>query len=152
MLFSLLPMDCFLFALLFGDDSTNTRLERVQQELLTIAVPRAKAGALDFMRASTELAAAGTWQDPGNVSNDERADNVLLDMRFDIADASGNTTSFVMEPAFAVGRDSFFGRRIRLDDPQPPTSGASYVANWEEFRAFIDAARHRMADELPPRT
>ena len=48
--------------------------------------------------------------------------------------------------------DSFFGRRIRLDDPKPPTSGASYVANWEEFRAFIDAARRRMADELPPRT
>jgi subtilisin family serine protease len=39
------------------------------------------------------------------------ADNVLIDLRFDIADASGNTTSFVMEPAFAVGRDSFFGRR-----------------------------------------
>jgi subtilisin family serine protease len=39
------------------------------------------------------------------------ADNVLIDLRFDVADASGNTTSFVMEPAFAVGRDSFFGRR-----------------------------------------
>ena len=39
------------------------------------------------------------------------ADNVLIDLRFDIADAGGNTTSFVMEPAFAVGRDSFFGRR-----------------------------------------
>ena len=39
------------------------------------------------------------------------ADNVLLDLRFDIADAAGNTTSFVMAPAFAVGRDSFFGRR-----------------------------------------
>ena len=39
------------------------------------------------------------------------ADNVLIDLRFDIADASGNTSSFVMEPAFAVGRDSFFGRR-----------------------------------------
>ena len=39
------------------------------------------------------------------------ADNVLLDMRFDLVDAAGNTTSFVMEPAFAVGRDSLFGRR-----------------------------------------
>jgi subtilisin family serine protease len=46
--------------------------------------------------------------DLGGVAN---ADNVLIDLRFDIADASGNTTSFVMEPAFAVGRDSFFGRR-----------------------------------------
>jgi hypothetical protein len=71
-----------LFALLFGDDLTDTRLERVQQELLTLALPRSKAGALDFMRASTELAAAGTWQDPESVSNDERADNVLLEVQF----------------------------------------------------------------------
>jgi hypothetical protein len=71
-----------LFALLFGDDTTGTRLERMGQELLTLAVPRSKAGALDFMRASTELTAAGTWQDPDSVSNDERADNVLLEVQF----------------------------------------------------------------------
>ena len=71
-----------LFALLFGDASTNTNLDRVQQELLTLAVPRSKAGALDFMRASTELAAAGTWQDPQSVSNDERAANILLEVQF----------------------------------------------------------------------
>lgn len=47
-----------------------------------MAVPRAKAAALDFMRASTELAAEGTWQDPQSVSNDERADNVLLEVQF----------------------------------------------------------------------
>jgi hypothetical protein len=71
-----------LFALLFGDESTGTKLDRVQQELLTLALPRAKAWTLDFMRASTELAAAGTWQDPDSVSNDERADNVLLEVQF----------------------------------------------------------------------
>jgi hypothetical protein len=71
-----------LFALLFGDASTDSRLERVQQELLTMALPRHKAQALDFMRASTELAAAGTWQDPDSVSNDERADNVLIEVQF----------------------------------------------------------------------
>ncbi len=40
------------------------------------------------MRASTELAAtAGTWQDPESVSNDERADNVLLEVQYgDTAD------------------------------------------------------------------
>ena len=74
-------------ALLFGDATTNTSLERVQQELLTIAIPRSKAAALDFMRASTELAAAGTWQDPHNVSSDERADNVMLEVQFgEVAD------------------------------------------------------------------
>ena len=71
-----------LFGLLYGDPSTATRLDRIQQELLTLAIPRAKQGSLDFMRASTELAAAGTWQDPASVSNDERADNVLLEVQF----------------------------------------------------------------------
>ena len=71
-----------LFALLFGDASTNTRLPRTQRELLTLTLPRFKAGALDFMRASTELSAAGTWQDPDSVSNDIRADNVILEVEF----------------------------------------------------------------------
>ena len=71
-----------LFALLFGDDSNGTHLVRIQQELLTMALPRFKSGALDFMKASTELTAAGTWQDPHSVSNDERADNVLLEVQF----------------------------------------------------------------------
>jgi hypothetical protein len=71
-----------LFALLFGDESTGTTIERVQQELLTFALPRFKAGSLDFMRAATELTAAGTWQDPDSVSNDERADNVLLEVQY----------------------------------------------------------------------
>ena len=47
---------------------------------LRAAAPKARA--LDFMRASTELAAAGTWQDPDSVSNDERADNVLLEVQY----------------------------------------------------------------------
>ncbi|MBI4731117.1 MAG: hypothetical protein HY781_03125 [Chloroflexi bacterium] len=72
----------FLFALLFGDEGTNTHLERTQRELLTLAVPRDKADALDFMKATTELSALGTWQDPERVSNDQRADNVLLEVEF----------------------------------------------------------------------
>jgi hypothetical protein len=71
-----------LFALLFGDESTGTTLARAQQELLTMALPLGKAPALDFMRASTELTAAGTWQDPDSVSDDERAANVLLEVQF----------------------------------------------------------------------
>ena len=71
-----------LFGLLFGDAATNTRLDRIQRELLTLTLPRFKAGALDFMRASTEVAAAGTWQDPESVSNDIRADNVIIEVEF----------------------------------------------------------------------
>jgi hypothetical protein len=41
--------------------------------------------------------------------------------------------------------DAFFGRPIHLDDPRPPTSGETYVANWSEFRAFVEAAQREMA-------
>lgn len=71
-----------LFALLFGDEGTGTQFHRIQRELLTLAVPRDKAEALDFMKATTELSALGTWQDPERVSNDQRADNVLLEVEF----------------------------------------------------------------------
>ena len=71
-----------LFALLFGDESTQTQFKRVQRELLTFALPRFKAEALDFMKASTEMSAAGTWQDPDSVSNDARADNVIMEVEY----------------------------------------------------------------------
>ena len=72
----------FLFALLFGDETANIRFQRIQRELLTLTLPREKAEALDFMKATTELSALGTWQDPERVSNDQRADNVLLEVEF----------------------------------------------------------------------
>jgi hypothetical protein len=34
------------------------------------------------MKATTELSALGTWQDPERVSNDLRADNVLLEVEY----------------------------------------------------------------------
>lgn len=71
-----------LFALLFGDESTHTHLSRQEQELLTITLPVFKASALDFMKATTELSAFGTWQDPESVSNDQRADNTLLQVEY----------------------------------------------------------------------
>jgi hypothetical protein len=71
-----------LFGLLFGDESTNTYFQRTQRELLTLTLPRDKVEALDFMKATTELSAFGTWQDPESVSNDHRADNVLLEVEY----------------------------------------------------------------------
>ncbi|MEZ5401778.1 MAG: hypothetical protein R2729_19045 [Bryobacteraceae bacterium] len=71
-----------LYALLFGDAATNTRFRRVQRELLTLTVPRAKASPLRFMQAATELSGAGTWQDPEGVSGDERADNVIVEVEY----------------------------------------------------------------------
>ncbi len=71
-----------LFGFLFGDEHTNTRFHRTQKELLTLTVPRLKADALDFMKATTELSALGTWQDPRGAANDMRADNVVLEIEY----------------------------------------------------------------------
>lgn len=71
-----------LFGFLFGDESTNTSLHRVQRGLLTLTVPRMKSDALDFMKATTELTAQGTWQDPKGAANDMRADNVVLEIEY----------------------------------------------------------------------
>ena len=71
-----------LFGLLFGDHSTKTDFKRSEREMLTLTIPRFKSDALDFMKATTELSALGTWQDPDSVSNDSRADNVILEVEF----------------------------------------------------------------------
>ena len=71
-----------LYGLLFGDEATNTRLQRTQRELLTLTVPRQKSTALDFMKATTELSALGTWQDPRGAANDMQADNVVLEVEY----------------------------------------------------------------------
>lgn len=71
-----------LYGLLFGDESTSTRFERTQRELLTLTVPRLKADSLDFMKATTELSALGTWQDPRGAANDMEADNVVLEIEY----------------------------------------------------------------------
>jgi hypothetical protein len=109
-----------LFALLFGDESTGTDLERTQHELLTFALPRFKAGALDFMRASTELAAAGTWQDPDSVSNDERADNVMLEVQFgDTADevvGRGVIVALGLINNLEVNEQVLYARMINIEE------------------------------------
>jgi hypothetical protein len=71
-----------LYGLLFGDESTATRFDRVQRELLTLTLPRAKGGAFDFIPAATELSGAGMWRDPDGVSDDVRADNVIVEVEF----------------------------------------------------------------------
>jgi hypothetical protein len=71
-----------LYGLLFGDETTRTSFDRTQRELLTLTLPRAKAAALDFIPAATELSGAGLWRDPAGVSNDERADNVIVEIEF----------------------------------------------------------------------
>ena len=82
-------------------------------------LPRFKAGALDFMRASTELAAAGTWQDPESVSNDERADNVLLEVQYgDIEDervGDGIIVALTLINNLEVNEQVLYARMINVE-------------------------------------
>jgi|GEM_PF-1219168 len=71
-----------LFAILFGDESTSVKFERVEQELLTLTLPRFKAPAIDFMKATTEIDSLGFWQDPDSVSNDNQAENILFQVEY----------------------------------------------------------------------
>lgn len=71
-----------LFGILFGDESTNTHLSRTGRELFSLTVPRYKTEVLDFMKATTELNALGSWQDPESISNDSREDNVILEVEY----------------------------------------------------------------------
>jgi hypothetical protein len=109
-----------LFALLFADEAMGCDLPRRSQELLTLAVPRSKAGALDFMRASTELAAAGTWQDPESVSNDERADNVLLEVQYGEVDGElvghGIVLALTLINNLEVNEQVLYARMINVEE------------------------------------
>lgn len=71
-----------VFALLYGEEADGVLFERREREILTVTVPRAKAGSLSFLRAATEMQAHGTWQDPESVSHDDRADNILIQVEF----------------------------------------------------------------------
>jgi len=72
-----------LFALLFGEkEDIRCTFVRVERELLTMVLPRYKVASLDFMKATTEMSAQGSWQDPDMVSNDSREDNVMLQVEY----------------------------------------------------------------------
>lgn len=108
-----------LFALLFGDENTNTRFERKQSELLTLNLPSFKAGALDFMKASTEYNVAGTWNDPEDVSNDQRADNLVLEVEYGEIDGEligdGIVLTLSLINNLEVNEQILYARMINLE-------------------------------------
>lgn len=72
-----------LYAALFGDAENGVRLTRVERELLTLTMPRAKLAAVTpLLRAVTEIGGHGTWRDPAQAADDDRAANVLLQVEY----------------------------------------------------------------------
>ena len=108
-----------LFVLLFGDVSTQTQFERKEQELLTLTLPRFKAEALDFMKATTELSALGTWQDPDSVSNDQRADNIIFEVEYGEVDGeligNGVVRCLSLINSLEVNEQILYARMINLE-------------------------------------
>jgi hypothetical protein len=65
------------------------------------------------------------------------------------------TYEALCQPDFSsAALDEFFARPIGIQDPRPPTSGASYIENWDEFRQFVEEALRGLAaggpDRYPP--
>jgi hypothetical protein len=108
-----------LFGMLFGDETTNTRFQRSQRELLTMTVPRMKADALDFMKATTELSAAGTWQDPRGAANDMRADNVVLEIEYGEIEGErigdGIVTALKLINNLEINEEILYGRMENIE-------------------------------------
>jgi hypothetical protein len=108
-----------LYGLLFGDDTTNTRLSRTQRELLTLTVPRPKAGALDFMKATTEMSALGTWQDPRGAANDMQADNVVLQVEYGEIDGelvgNGIVLALALINNLEINEEILYGRMENVE-------------------------------------
>lgn len=108
-----------LFGFLFGDESTNTYFHRTQRELLTLTVPRMKSDALDFMKATTELSAQGTWQDPKGAANDMRADNVVLEIEYgEIAGekiGDGVVTALRLINNLEINEEILYGRMENIE-------------------------------------
>lgn len=108
-----------LFGFLFGDESTKTHFHRKQRELLTLTVPRMKADALDFMKATTELSAQGTWQDPKGAANDMRADNVLLEIEYGEIEGErigdGVVTALKLINNLEINEEILYGRMENIE-------------------------------------
>jgi hypothetical protein len=108
-----------LFGFLFGDDSTNTRFHRTQRKLLTLTLPRMKSEALDFMKATTELSAQGTWQDPKGVANDMRADNVVLEIEYGELEGKrigdGVVTALKLINNLEINEEILYGRMENIE-------------------------------------
>ncbi len=71
-----------LFGLLFGDIDFNVNFQRDHRELLSLIMPRMKTESLNFMKATTEFDALGTWQYPKGAASDSRADYIVMEIEY----------------------------------------------------------------------
>jgi hypothetical protein len=108
-----------LFGLLFGDETTSTQFPRTQRELLTLILPRIKAEALNFMKATTQYSATGTWQDPESGSGESQKDNVVLEVEYgeteDQAISRGILTALRLINDLEINEEVLYGRMEKIE-------------------------------------
>lgn len=108
-----------LFALLFGDESNHVKSTRIEHELLTLTVPRFKSESLNFMKATTEISGLGTRQDPDTVSNDSRADNIILQVEYGEIEGeligNGIVTSLSLINNLEINEQILYARMINVE-------------------------------------
>lgn len=120
--------------------------------------------AVSFLRAS----ATGSWRRHGEKRDDKWRFDPKRDAKGLLANLSyiaqsnrlleaipGAIHLFyedLCDPTYVpAALDAFFGRAVRFKDPRPPTAGSTYVENWNEFVAFIEATRSgRLRQGKPP--
>lgn len=108
-----------LFGLLFGDASLHVEFERTQRELLTLTIPRGKSEALNFMKATTELNALGTWQDPKGAANDMHADNIIMEIEYGEVETeligNGIITTLKIINNLEINEEILYGRMTEIE-------------------------------------
>lgn len=103
-----------LYGLLFGDENTNVHFLRTQRQLLTLILPRSKSEALAFMKATTEIHATGTWQDPDGGANETHIDNTVLEIEYGETDderiSDGILTALRLINELEINEEVLYGR------------------------------------------
>ncbi|MEZ3179453.1 hypothetical protein KYY02_12355 [Streptomyces pimonensis] len=110
-----------LYALLFGDEGIGVHLERVERELLTLTLPRAKAYTVAcVLQAATEIGAHGTWRDPHGTSDDDRAANTVYQVEYgEITDelvGNGISTCLRLINELEVNEQVLYGRMENVEE------------------------------------
>ncbi|NEP91435.1 MAG: hypothetical protein F6K18_34155 [Okeania sp. SIO2C2] len=71
------------------------------------------------MKATTEISGLGTWQDPDSVSNDSRADNIILQVEYGEIEGeligSGIVTSLSLINNLEINEQILYARMINVE-------------------------------------
>ncbi|MEG8277229.1 hypothetical protein [Streptomyces sp. AHA2] len=110
-----------LYALLFGTEEVGVHLQRVERELLTLTVPRAKGHTVArVLQAATEIGAHGTWRDPHGTADDDRAANTVYQVEYgETADelvGSGIRTCLRLINELEVNEQVLYGRMENVEE------------------------------------